>query len=91
MERASSPRLLELFPRKLPHNRTSINVQELIVKSALTGNTEAAYHALMLDPLAAAVCALNQLRALMDEMLAARRNGYRNFRSLACNYTSGQR
>ena len=52
-------------------NRTNVNVQELIVEAALTGDTEAVYHAVMLDPLTAAVCTLPQIRALVDELLAA--------------------
>ena len=52
-------------------NRTNINVQELIVEAALTGNKDAVYHAVMLDPLTAAVCTLPQIRELVDKMLAA--------------------
>lgn len=60
-----------LPPQLAALNRTNINVQELIVEAALTGNVEAAYHAVMLDPLTAAVCTLPQIRALTAEMLAA--------------------
>lgn len=52
-------------------NRTNINVQELIVEAALSGDTEAVHHAVMLDPLTAAVCTLPQIRKMTDEMLAA--------------------
>ena len=52
-------------------NRTNINVQELIVEAALTGDVEAVHHAVMLDPLTAAVCTLPQIREMVDEMLAA--------------------
>ena len=52
-------------------NRTNINVQELIVEAALTGNKDAVYHAVMLDPLTSAVCTLPQIRELVDQMLAA--------------------
>ncbi len=52
-------------------NRTNINVQELIVEAALTGKTEAVHHAVLLDPLTAAVCTLPQIRALTAEMLTA--------------------
>jgi alpha-galactosidase len=54
-------------------NRTNINVQELIVEAALRGGTEAVYHAVMLDPLTAAVCTLPQIRAMVDEMLEAQK------------------
>lgn len=50
-------------------NRTNINVQELIVEAALTGDTEAVYHAVMLDPLTAAVCTLDQIRSMVGELL----------------------
>jgi alpha-galactosidase len=52
-------------------NRTSINVQELIVEAALTGQTEAVHYAVQLDPLTAAVCTLPQIHTMVDEMLAA--------------------
>jgi len=52
-------------------NRTNVNVQELTVQAALTGEVEAVHHAVMLDPLTAAVCTLSQIRSMVDEMLAA--------------------
>ena len=52
-------------------NRTNINVQELTVEAALSGDVEAVHHAVMLDPLTAAVCTLPQIRSMVDEMLAA--------------------
>jgi alpha-galactosidase len=52
-------------------NRTAVNVQELIVEASLTGDVGAAYHAVMMDPLTAAVCRLPQVRAMVDEMLQA--------------------
>jgi alpha-galactosidase len=60
-----------LPPQLAALNRTNINVQELIVEAALAGNREAIYHAVMLDPLTAAVCTLPQIRAMVDELLAA--------------------
>jgi alpha-galactosidase len=58
-------------PQLAALNRTNINVQELIVEAALTGDTEAVHHAVMLDPLTAAVCTLPQIRAMVGEMLEA--------------------
>ena len=52
-------------------NRTNINVQELIVDAAIKGDTDAAHHAVMLDPLTAAVCTLPQIREMVEEMLEA--------------------
>jgi alpha-galactosidase len=60
-----------LPPQLAALNRTNINVQELIVEAALTGDVEAVHHAVMLDPLTAAVCTLPQIRAMVDEMLEA--------------------
>ncbi|MBV9104642.1 MAG: alpha-glucosidase/alpha-galactosidase [Verrucomicrobia bacterium] len=62
-----------LPPQLAALNRTNINVQELIVEAALNGRTESIYHALMLDPLTAAVCTLPQIRSMVDEMLEAQR------------------
>jgi alpha-galactosidase len=61
-------------------NRTSINLQELVVEAALAGNVEAVYHAVMLDPLTAAVCTLPQIRAMVQEMLAAQAQWLPQFR-----------
>lgn len=61
-------------------NRTNINVQELIVEAALTGNTEAVYHAVMLDPLTGAVCTLDQIRAMVSDLLAAEKQWLPQFK-----------
>jgi alpha-galactosidase len=61
-------------------NRTNINVQELIVEAALTGDVESTYHAVMLDPLTAAVCTLPQIRSMVDELLAAEAQWLPQFR-----------
>ena len=60
-----------LPPQLAALNRTNVNVQELIVEAALTGSKDAVYHAVMLDPLTAAVCTLPQIHELVDKMLAA--------------------
>ena len=52
-------------------NRTNINVQELAVYGGVRGDREAIRHALMLDPLTAAVCSLDAIRAMADELFAA--------------------
>jgi alpha-galactosidase len=43
----------------------------LVATSVLTEDREAAVHALMIDPLTAAVCSPNEIRAMFDEMVAA--------------------
>ena len=60
-----------LPPQLAGLNRTSINVQELIVEAALFGEMDAVYYAVSLDPLTAAVCTLPQIHAMVDELLAA--------------------
>jgi alpha-galactosidase len=52
-------------------NRSNINVQELAVQAALTGDKEAVHHAVSLDPLTAAVCTLPQIHSMVAEMLEA--------------------
>jgi alpha-galactosidase len=52
-------------------NRTNVNVQELIVETAVTADVDAVYYAAMLDPLTAAVCTLPQIHAMVAEMLEA--------------------
>ena len=61
-------------------NRTNVNVQELVVEAALTGDVEAVYHAVMLDPLTAAVCTLPQIRSMVDELLEAQARWLPEFR-----------
>jgi alpha-galactosidase len=61
----------DLPPQLAALNRTAINVQELIVEAALSNNKDAVYHAVMLDPLTAAVCTLPQIHAMVTEMLEA--------------------
>jgi len=61
----------ELPPQLAALNRTNINVQELAVRAALTGDRTMVYYALALDPLTAAVCTLPQIRQMVDEMFEA--------------------
>jgi alpha-galactosidase len=70
-----------LPPQLAALNRTNINVQDLIVEASLTGNKEAAHHAVMLDPLTAAVCTLPQIKAMVDELLAAQAQWLPQFQS----------
>ena len=51
--------------------RTNVNVHELTVEAALTGKREHVYHAAMLDPHTAAELDLDQIHALVDELLDA--------------------
>lgn len=60
-----------LPPQLAALNRTNINVQELAVAAALSGNAEHIYHAVALDPLTGALLTLAQIRELVSEMLGA--------------------
>jgi alpha-galactosidase len=54
--------------------QTNINVQRLAVEAAVTGRREHVYHAAMLDPHTAAELDLDQIWALVDELLEAHRD-----------------
>jgi alpha-galactosidase len=47
---------------------------DLVATAILEQNREAAVHALMVDPLTAAVCSLAEIRALFDEMVGTERD-----------------
>jgi alpha-galactosidase len=53
--------------------QTNINVHSLTVEAALTGKREHVYHAAMFDPHTAAELDLDQIWALVDELLTAHR------------------
>lgn len=51
--------------------QTNVNVQSLTVEAALTGRREHIYHAAYLDPHTAAELDLNQITALVDDLIDA--------------------
>ncbi|RMG86946.1 MAG: alpha-glucosidase/alpha-galactosidase, partial [Chloroflexi bacterium] len=51
--------------------QTNINVQALTVEAALTGKREHIYHAAMLDPHTAAELTLDEIWAMVDELIEA--------------------
>ncbi len=53
--------------------RTNVNVQELVVEAVLKQKREHVYHAAMLDPHTAAVLDIEQIYAMVDELLIAHR------------------
>lgn len=61
----------KLPPQLAALMRTNINVQELTVEAALTGKREYIYQAAYLDPHTAAELDLNQIHALVDDLIAA--------------------
>jgi alpha-galactosidase len=60
-----------LPPQCAAVNRTNINVQELAVAAALTGDRDHVYHAVMADPLTGALLTLDQIRSMVDELFTA--------------------
>jgi alpha-galactosidase len=54
-------------------------VHDLMVQAVLERDRQAALHALMLDPLTAAVCSPAEIRAMFDEMWAAQRQDLQAF------------
>ena len=54
-------------------NRSNMAVYELGVKAALEHDRQAALHALQLDPLTAAVCSLDEIKQMFDELFEAER------------------
>jgi alpha-galactosidase len=57
-----------LPPQLAALNAAHIYVHELMVQAVLERDREAALQALMLDPLSAAVCSPDEIRAMFDEM-----------------------
>lgn len=53
--------------------RTNMSVFDLMATAVIEGSKEAAIHALLLDPLTAAVCCPAEIRQMAEELLAAER------------------
>jgi alpha-galactosidase len=60
-------------------NRAHMAVHELMVQALLERSRAKARHALMLDPLTAAVCSLEEIDHMFDEMWAAQRSSLTSF------------
>jgi alpha-galactosidase len=66
------PQAVGALPRVLAALiETNVNVQGLTVQAALSGRREPVYHAAMLDPHTAAELSLDEIAALVDDLLAA--------------------
>ena len=64
---------------RLPTHLAALNAQhmafhDLVATAVLKQDREAAVHALMMDPLTAAVCSLEEIRMMFDEMAEAQRD-----------------
>ncbi len=64
-------RLGRLPPQLAALIQTNVNVQSLTVEAALEGRRDHVYHAAMLDPHTGAELDLDQIHALVDDLLAA--------------------
>ena len=60
-------------------NRSHMDVHELVVQALLERDRRKAKYALMLDPLTAAVCSLEEIDRLFEEMWAAERESLSGF------------
>jgi alpha-galactosidase len=70
--RGVEPEPAGALPRRLAAlMQTNVSVQGLTVEAALTGSREAVHHAGMLDPHTAAELSLDEIAALVDELLDA--------------------
>jgi len=70
--RGIEPQAVGELPRQLAAlMQTNINVQGLTVEAALTGRREAVHQAAMLDPHTAAELSLDEISALVDDLLTA--------------------
>ncbi|MDJ1433669.1 alpha-galactosidase [Halostagnicola sp. A-GB9-2] len=61
----------ELPPQLAALNRSNVNVQSLAVDAALEPDEETLRQALKLDPLTAAVCTLEEIDGMVDDLLEA--------------------
>jgi alpha-galactosidase len=61
----------DIPPQLIALMRTNVNVQELTVAALMEENRAHVYHAAMLDPHTAAELDLRQIRALVDDLIAA--------------------
>lgn len=61
----------DLPPQLAAMNRTNINVQQLTVEAALTGNVDYVYQAVMLDPHTASVLSLEDIWKMTTELIEA--------------------
>jgi alpha-galactosidase len=72
----------DLPPQLAAINRTNVNVQELAVNAALTGDRDAVYQACALDPLTGAVCSLDEIHEMCDRLFKAEASWLPQFKPL---------
>ena len=71
-QRGIAPQSIGALPPHLAAlMQTNINVHALTVEAAVTRNIDHVYHAAMMDPLTAAVLSIDEIYAMVDEMIEA--------------------
>ena len=50
---------------------TTARMENLVVDAAMTHDRRKVYHAVCMDPLTSAVCSLEEIRRMVDELFAA--------------------
>ena len=50
---------------------TTARMENLVVDAAMTHDKRKVYHAVCMDPLTSAVCSLEEIRRMVDELFAA--------------------
>ncbi|HBE04046.1 MAG: alpha-glucosidase/alpha-galactosidase [Spirochaetes bacterium GWF1_41_5] len=63
-------------------NNTSSRCEELAVEGALEGDARKIFHAVLFDPLTAAVLSMEETRKMTDEMFQANKNWLKQFKSI---------
>ena len=81
----------DLPPQLAAVNRSNVAVQELAVQAALTGDRDAVYHACAMDPLTGAVCTLDEVRSMCDELFDAERRWLPQFKQRRRRKAGGKR
>jgi len=81
----------DLPPQLAAINRTNVNVQELAVRAALTGDRELVYNACAMDPLTGAVCSLDEIRSMCDELFEIEKAWLPQFRPRKAAAKKGSR
>lgn len=63
-------------------NNVSARCEELAVEGALTGDKRKIFHSICMDPLTSAVCSLEEIQNMVDEMFAANRAWLPQFKGI---------
>lgn len=66
----------------------SANLEELAVLAAIEGNPNKVFYAILMDPLTASVCSMEEIRSMVQEMLDKNANYLKYFKSLKIDITN---